>query len=439
MNISNAETSELSPNQTITTIKEVMAAEEGIIFVHGIHATFSPKENSLLNEIVSWKEKLDIALNLGPILSVSSIKSGEQASVLFSKMGLVLADGKIEAVYSGDGGTKAKNLQSRELFPDRKQSSLSQAVNRTGDKFGWSECRYNEFVIRDPQFAGFFYSTDMNKDDRSRAPLSEVMAELEIRGIPLFLLENGSLFTTINGVKGEQCKNIQPLILDPKKKESETERILASSFININTLSNNNRELSGVVAFGWGEKEYLDFFENRYNNGFRSYEEKIPKDNKELTKKARHLITFAIGNQVNNYFLFQTQDGKDRLVREERDYGRNSHTIDCSYHKDRSYANIGRGLVKLRGDPSNPKSRAAALIDSMNEYPDIDKIVFNSQCYLAGFAAAAEYFGDNETAEFIQNYLGLEQYSLVKKAYEKRIGADGRLILLKSDLYQINQ
>ncbi|MBI3260870.1 hypothetical protein HYZ64_00670, partial [Candidatus Berkelbacteria bacterium] len=63
------------------------------VFVHGIHPTFTPRENSLLKQGIDWKTKLKIALTLEPTLAASTIKKGDTPDNLWSRMGVILREG----------------------------------------------------------------------------------------------------------------------------------------------------------------------------------------------------------------------------------------------------------------------------------------------------------------------------------------------------------
>jgi hypothetical protein len=173
--------------------------------------------------------KLDIALYLRPNLSVSSIKSGEQGNNLFSRMGLILADGNLEQMYSVDAGSKPKNLQIRNALEGIKQSTLHEAVNRKNKPAGSAMFRpYNEFIVSHPTYAGFFYCTDANFSDQSLVSFAELMPELAKRQIPLYLLEKGKLYQTANGVKAELAEKIDPILVDSQRTELEVKRLLAN-------------------------------------------------------------------------------------------------------------------------------------------------------------------------------------------------------------------
>jgi hypothetical protein len=435
MNSISTESGEVSSNQGIT-IKEAMR-QERVIFVHGIHATLWTKSNSLLNKSATWQDKLDIALYLRPNLSVSSIKSGEQGNNLFSRMGLILADGNLEQMYSVDAGSKPKNLQIRNALEGIKQSTLHEAVNRKNKPAGSAMFRpYNEFIVSHPTYAGFFYCTDANFSDQSLVSFAELMPELAKRQIPLYLLEKGKLYQTANGVKAELAEKIDPILVDSQRTELEVKRLLANSVFDIQKLALNNDDLRRAFSFGCGQEAYLSYIESRYNKFFKYNEEQFPHDETAFAQKAKLLASIAIGNVLNSYYLFSTRAMHERIIRVSKRYNDNSLQISCEQKKP-NVANIGiSGNIALRMLSEDPSSHAMALLSAIKNYQSDAQVMLECDAYLAGFARSASIFYDDKTTSLINNYLGSERLFLPQEAYDKRIGVDGRLVLLESDLFK---
>jgi hypothetical protein len=78
-----------------------------VFFVHGIQHLFTPKENSLLRQGIGWESKLKIALALEPTVSVSTTRPNISSDHLWSKFGVLLNGGKIEAAHPRDSASRA--------------------------------------------------------------------------------------------------------------------------------------------------------------------------------------------------------------------------------------------------------------------------------------------------------------------------------------------
>jgi hypothetical protein len=77
-----------------------------------------------------------------------------------------------------------------------------------------------------------------------------------------------------------------------------------------------------------------------------------------------------------------------------------------------------------------------ALLSAIKNYQSDAQVMLECDAYLAGFARSASIFYDDKTTSLINNYLGSERLFLPQEAYDKRIGVDGRLVLLESDLFK---
>jgi len=327
----------------------------------------------------------------------------------------------------------AENLQHRRLSPDRKQSTLDETLYGTYSQFGM---RYNELVIGEPEFAGFYLCSDINDHDTSVVPISEINKELSKRKIPLFILEWGILYTTINGLKTERLVDPKPIVIDPKQNKIEIKRLLSKGVFDIGKLSENNPDLKGAIAFGFGKAAYLDFVENKYNQNYGDSKGDIfPKDQRRLAREGKHLITVAKKSTLIDYYLFRTPTGKERILRFENYLEHNFGKVVYNRIGPSPIAWLGYGNIALRHIDDRPQSHVTALIEAVEQASYKDVVEYDSHCYLAGFAVAAEHFGDNETVSKVLNYLGRERFSLAKESHEKRIGVDGQLTLLESDIF----
>lgn len=169
-----------------------VAEKYGVYFIHAIRPDIGGVNNPEMKD-TDWKTKLDVVLGLHPDISVSTIKSKDTLREnSFGLMGVVLSGGSVEAADSGDIWSTA-SLKERSTAIHLKSDYLSEQIKSAIEDR--RDFDYNEFIISEPQVAGFFIDHGFDDPAESRqAPLEEIIPILQELGLPLFLFRNGSFY-----------------------------------------------------------------------------------------------------------------------------------------------------------------------------------------------------------------------------------------------------
>jgi len=448
-----------------TTIKEILEKYPDVTFVHGIHATHWTNNNSLLSEHASWKDKLDIALNFAPNLSASTIRQGENTNVIWSRMGLLIADGNIEAMYSVDAGSKARGLNNREIDSRKKQSSVIDTFNRSGSKNGHSGGLYNEVIVSHPKYVGFYLAIDKNIGDESVVSDQEIVVETETRGLPLYLMLEGRLFSLPRekklkvieilrkevqsgryrddkslseiGVEPVVLSDLETVVSDSETRDREKNRLLKSSHFDVDKLAEKNEELTNIIAYRWGIKGYMDFAIYKHNRRIGE-DEKYPRSRKEVEASGRKIIEVTLRSFKGTYFEYETNKGKKRVVTLTKNLNTGSESCQFEIVSGMRFVMLGAGGgVNFDYDVHNSEDYVSELIFAVNKlvnrWGDIDNLSQQCRYHLYGFALAARNFGDEVAVGKIEAILG-EDLEKIKEVVGRRVDQDGNINIFETDL-----
>lgn len=146
--------------------------------------------NSNVRDNLSYKTKLKMLLALKPTVSAYTFQpSEEDSSSMYSRIGVILADGFIEMAASSDAGSVVQSLWQRNYRGkdlDRPiEGQLDQAIYEHAS--GW-----NELGVRSPQVAGvYFYMGETNiLTPEDALPLNEIFEVAEAYGLPVYAVTN---------------------------------------------------------------------------------------------------------------------------------------------------------------------------------------------------------------------------------------------------------
>lgn len=204
--------------------------------VHGIHPTFTPENNSLLETGSTWQDKLKILLALEPVIATSTVHAGDDGNInLWCKMGVILSGGRVQSASADDIGSLAKGIKERDDhgkmivgLEKGVQEQITKAISERGNG-------YNEVIVQDPKFAGFFFCVDPSKNPyegqtSKRADISEITEITAKYGIPLYMMEGGKLYRAIINeqggvVQGEEV-DIQSLMAQQYDIDGNREQLI---------------------------------------------------------------------------------------------------------------------------------------------------------------------------------------------------------------------
>jgi len=185
---------------------EHLAKKHGVYFLHGTNPSYTPIENSLFENHVSWRDKLRIAIALQPTLSASSLRPEYDGfENLFAGVGVLLRGGRIDAASPGDAATVARSLTERTANIGRMDNAANPAtldgieqVIKQGPQQFLSN-KHNEYTVARPDVAGLYYVAD-EIDDEVLQHVYKVPSHVELykmsneSNLPVFALKNGRLF-----------------------------------------------------------------------------------------------------------------------------------------------------------------------------------------------------------------------------------------------------
>ncbi|MBI2597345.1 hypothetical protein HYW41_04265 [Candidatus Daviesbacteria bacterium] len=196
----------------ITDIANV-ADEYGVYFIHGILPAFAEdvmggeamsQRNPLLKWNAGWRQRTAIVVGLQPDISVSAIKPGDTPVNMWSRMGVIINGGNLVNAHPRDASTVVKGIQEQqsahhdktfyEMQPEEVGENIRAAIEGRGPK------DYNEFVVRDPEIAGFYLCLDADDPERIvyRTPINKyiegIIGYLTENNIPLYIVHNGAVY-----------------------------------------------------------------------------------------------------------------------------------------------------------------------------------------------------------------------------------------------------
>jgi hypothetical protein len=184
-----------------------MCLTNNCALVHAIHPSFIPSNNSLLNPGTSWQEKFKILLALEPVVASSTVHEGDDGNAnLWCKMGVIVGGGRIQSAFPHDAATMATGIKDRDDHTDKQTGTdLNNQISKAIDDRGNG---YNEIVVQDPEYAGFFVCLDSSTNpyedaSKTMADITEITKMTQEFNIPLYAMKKGKFYqTTINGDGG---------------------------------------------------------------------------------------------------------------------------------------------------------------------------------------------------------------------------------------------
>lgn len=215
----------------IRDVSNIMS-NHNVVFLHSIKSDFIPGENSLLQKDTPWQKKLDIALAMSPVLSTSTIREGDGRAKMWGAMGVILKGGSVQRAFSGDAGTIAKGTKERTILQQQTMpigDEIEQVLNTSSEG-------YNEFVVEDPQVAGYYVCTDKEAGASSYDTDSadNIRASVERLNMPLYLIEAGLVYEAVYvpaSIDQEQTPPRQKSSYFIKGKKIEIQDIIDNNFV----------------------------------------------------------------------------------------------------------------------------------------------------------------------------------------------------------------
>ncbi len=440
---------------------ETIMQEKGVVFVHGIHPTFTPVGNSLLEKGVDWKTKLRVVLALEPTLSTSTIKEGDGPDRMWSRVGVVLAGGRVESAFSGDGGTQAKGLFKRNttrVDGDQIRSQIDTAVQ---DRLASG---YNELVVSKPRIAGVYLNTDQYQhtevpDSMRSKDLVEIMKSFP--EVPLYIMKGGVVF---EGKFDEATQTLQPgervsfetleknaVVLDEEEKARQEAEIFKEAPFDVPS-----PERSYFSARSVGQEFYVELSLDKVGalSGEKvSYKRDSKKDWGDVLGVNEIEIVARIPRAGSTVEIIKAEGYVyTRTATREGVHWRNlTRHMQESWNRDRTHIDLQPNFasVDLKRPLHSPEDYIAGMKEAIHEMrermakPGVSaseqewraQALIQEAYHLRGFATMAESMGDMEAAAqakaLAEEVVPDEDY---QKFLAKRVGENGGYKLTKEDL-----
>ena len=469
----------ITEQESIRSVSAISEKHE-VVFLHGIHPTFVPDNNSLLHRSVDWQTKLDIFLAFNPTISASTIVKGDKSNKMWARQGCILTEGFVVDASSTDAGTVAEDIGGRRTGSFKRkmnESDIYSAINFRRD-------RHNEFVVARPKIAGFFICREKNdRDLPDLAPIPEIVSECKRLNIPLFEIKNGEVWETLPTSDGNDV--VASKLLDTsevlKKEfdlpESDRERI-ENEILSDSPFTALPSEGKYIISNANGRELYILLNKDKFL-GKEGREEVFsnPAEKRTDGLKSGTTVRFldefpTVGGKVR-YIATQSGDifrhaissyRPKSEVNPESDGRRNISSTDTraisSYdtHSIRtsSYINlafnshdVGRPIINTSAYLKGIESSLLKVVEMRNETVNeklskaqkervrvgLEEWVNQIAFHIYGFAEQARGCGDTETADnafkIIESVMPVER---CKEIIEERVDNDGRFRIKKEEI-----
>lgn len=469
----------MKEQQEIRDVSNISKKNQSV-FIHGIHPTFVPDQNSLLNRNVDWQTKLDVFLAFNPTISTSTIKRGDAPNRMWARQGVIIKDGFVLSASSDDAGSVAANIEDRSGWSySRKMTDddVHRAIYGRGN-------RYNEFIVANPKIAGFFICREESRLP-DLAPLEEIISECESLGIPIFEIKNGQVWETKPSSDGRDLEVLNPLTpeelsqkecsLPEIEREKIEQKILNNSPFNVWP-----SEAKYIASRARGRELYISFNRKKYMDGDGREEvfsdpalersSKIKKGSKikvldEFTsvgRKIRYLATDT-GKLYRHTILSYRPESKlnPQTSRQIREVGTNELREISDYDMQRdtqgssgvylafNYHNIGQSLDNMSSYLDGMEKSLKTLIEKSEADVKGEKNVkakerlkkfYNEWIYqlifhLYGFAEEAKQRDDFETERRALEIVGtVTKPEYCKEVLDTRLDSEGRFRIKKEEI-----
>lgn len=441
-----------------------------VVFLHSIKSDFIPGENSLLQKDTPWQKKLDIALAISPVLSTSTIREGDTRENMWGGMGVILKGGSVQRAFSGDAGTIAQGKNKRVILDQATMpigGEIEQALNKSSDQ-------YNEFVVEEPQIAGYYVCIDQRTGVRSHDTDSadNIRASVERLNMPLYLIEAGLVYEAVYvpaSIDQSQTPPRQISSYFVKGKKVEIQDIIDNNFVfsdqDKTTLKDNLFKNSPFRI----KTPEVDLVDTRFCAMQFYHESKVIDSSSEQGLEGEFTELKRLIHQQGSYFYpaiksnveikvlrqafgvawdayYVLIDGtkyrvmKNKLTAELNIVSEEVYILQHSRSLSGGYMTMHGGTEKLEGETKDNNDYIHRITDLVKELQvgntDRDKLRLQKIAfYLFGFAEAARASDDqiiaDQAAELAKSILSEKDY---QELVERRFDQEGNFLITEDDL-----
>lgn len=448
-----------------------------VFVIHGIRAGFTPGANSMLNQTVDWRTKLDIVMALQPTLSTSTIASGDTAidNRMCGRAGVVLSHGEIIRASRMDKGTLAEGLRSRMMPADKGTQAIEEAIR--GERIGYgTRTGYNELVVQRPQIAGLYLCLDSIGDRQIRPDLPDlteiIRASTEYR-LPVLIMLEGNLYT-FEKVDMDLFRQVQALAEERKAGNIEAglveigavrvkyddidtmtghvgvdraaeikDRLLTEHVFNLGRIAGRIPDVSALLSYGFGREAFLQLEVAGNINKYAAFstnnaaDEAIADRLTDLSpdKTVQDLAVFPSITRSNRFFIHQGQLWSYSQSRRDGSIG-----INPVYNRllNNGMIQVGNRTLIIGESINNADEYLRAMekkLDELSARPEAEQIVRQAVFNLFGFSEQAGLLRETELRDramaIATRHVSLEEFEALKK---RRLKANGEFILTEEDI-----
>ncbi|MBT4071765.1 MAG: hypothetical protein HOE80_03515 [Candidatus Magasanikbacteria bacterium] len=435
---------EYKEEEKARSVEEIIREYDNF-FVHGINPKYVPLLNSMLNRGVEWQKKLRILLSLEPSLSTSTIESGDDYTNIWSRMGVVLNGGRVAGAHPLDAGTQATSLNNR-IGITGNSADIEKDIKRAISE----KNRYNEFVLEQPQVAGFYVCIeDIGGEQKDLVDFSEIYLETQELDMPLFVLEHGEMYEAIYDEQSNRLtpgKKVSPQeMLTTQYDLSEDRRNeLVDEILTDSPFKIKSPELQYIDSRSTGQQTYLELLQPKDGNEVVYEQDKRNVGTARLEQgDSLTLISKVEGpSEVVRYF---SQDGK--IIRERVYRGKEEAIIDILDRKE-SLSSVKLGIFfiepferGLKTTDDYLQGMREKLIELRKEIEEEDEDAFRKKLlgmyafHIYGFMEEAKKHSDEDAVQkafvLANEFFSGEYYNEI---IARRIDDKGRFKITKDEI-----
>jgi hypothetical protein len=186
-----------------------IAGQYDVFFVHGLKDKMAPDTNSLLSQSATVEDKLKILLAFEPTISTSTISAGDSNRNMWSRVGVLLAGGRVLEAMEGDAGTVARGLKQRENHQSTPDTEIAARIKSSIEKRAAWGTSYNELVVESPAVAGIYICIDADSTRIEYEPfrVERLLTISQETGLPLYAIEGGRVYEMTYEIDPESTKD----------------------------------------------------------------------------------------------------------------------------------------------------------------------------------------------------------------------------------------
>jgi len=454
-------------DEPLRQVERVMD-DYGVFIVHATRESEFSASDTVVDQGVSWSDKLRIAFLMQPEISTSTIQAGDPPEKIFGRVGLIVTDGRVKIAHNQDIGTFVNHEGQRgtaRVVDDRISLQLKKAIllNRSIQ---------NEIVISSPGFSGIYYCLDEYKTPIPNISFPEpieIDSVAQELGLPIYLIEGGRVYRSVydekskSFKKGDKVKSEDisgnSLQMSDQDRVDHLSDILSRGVFSKEIFSSD--DFSSIEARANGQKLYdqmllpikLQIIKYKKDRGEELSEFESSLDEKITSSEKKDLDRYGTCWHVDSYpylggsaevYVTNNYQVLTFYNYDDKEIADNSDTFLSGNYHPMLYFGLSAGLITQK----NPQAvvehfqNLSKKLEGFSRNSDKGGVLNETRrglraigffCY--GVSEQAERYGDSESArifrEFAQTIVSGDEYS---ETVDKRLKPNGEARILPEDI-----